>query len=97
MCLSIPSKVTKIDKENNIATVDTMGVAREISLDLIDEDIEIGDYVLIHIGFAINKIDVENALESLKLYEEIIQKMEEDEREQFVVENDNCANRGDDA
>lgn len=94
MCLSIPSKITKIDKENNVATVDTMGVARETSLDLMDEEIEIGDYVLIHIGFAINKIDAEDALESLKLYEEIIQKMEEAERERFVVENDNCGNRG---
>lgn len=54
-----------------------MGVERSASLDLIDEEVKVGDYVLIHIGFAINKIDEEYALESLKLYEKII---EEDKR-----------------
>lgn len=93
MCLSIPSKITKIDKETNVATVDTMGVAREASLDLIDQEVEIGDYVLIHIGFAMNKINEEDALESLKIYREIIEKMEEEDRKRFVEENENCPNR----
>lgn len=79
MCLSIPSKVEYID-ENNIATVDTMGVKRKVSLDLIDEPVEIGDFVLIHVGFAMNKIDKERALDSLELYEQIVQKMEEEDR-----------------
>ncbi len=79
MCLSIPSKVIKIDKEENSAVVDTMGVKREVSLDLMDQSVEEGDFVLIHVGYAMNKIDENDALESLKLYEEIIQKMEENE------------------
>ncbi len=79
MCLSIPSKVIKIDKEENSAVVDTMGVKREVSLDLMDQSVEEGDFVLIHVGYAMNKIDEYDALESLKLYEEIIQKMEENE------------------
>ncbi len=79
MCLSIPSKIEHID-ENNIATVDTMGVKRKVSLDLIDEPVEIGDFVLIHVGFAMNKIDKERALDSLELYKEIVQKMEEEDR-----------------
>lgn len=79
MCLSIPSKVIKIDKEVNSAVVDTMGVKREVSLDLMDQNVEEGDFVLIHVGYAMNKIDENDALESLKLYEEIIQKMEENE------------------
>ena len=79
MCLSIPSKVIKIDKEVNSAVVDTMGVKREVSLDLMDQSVEEGDFVLIHVGYAMNKIDEDDALESLKLYEEIIQKMEENE------------------
>ncbi len=79
MCLSIPSKVIKIDKEENSAVVDTMGVKREVSLDLMDQSIEEGDFLLIHVGYAMNKIDEDDALESLKLYEEIIQKMEENE------------------
>ncbi len=78
MCLSIPSRVEEID-ENNIALVDTMGVKRKVSLDLIDEPVEVGDYVLIHVGFAMNKIDKESALDSLELYKEIVQKLEEEE------------------
>ena len=77
MCLSIPSKVTAIETESNIATVDTMGVERKVSLDLIAEPVEIGDYVLIHVGFAMNKIDEADALESLKVYREILEKMDE--------------------
>jgi len=80
MCLSIPSKITKIDSSSNVATVDTMGVSRDVSLDLIDEPVKVGDYLLIHVGFAMNKIDEKDALESLRLYEEILEKMDEEER-----------------
>lgn len=94
MCLSIPSKVVKVDQENNRATVDTMGVRREAGLDLMEEgDVKIGDYVLIHIGFIMNKIDEVDALESLKVYKEIFEKIEEEEKERAVFEYDNCENR----
>ncbi len=93
MCLSIPSKIKKIDKENNVCTVDTMGVERNASLDLIDQPVEVGDYVLIHIGFAMNKIDENDALESLAIYREIIEKMEEEDRQQAILDGDNCPNR----
>ncbi len=80
MCLSIPSKVTKIDKETNSATVDTMGVSREASLDLMQEDsVEVGDYVLIHIGFIMNKIDEVDALSSLEAYREVLEIMDREE------------------
>ena len=78
MCLSIPSKVEKID-ENNMATVDTMGVKRDISLDLMNDDVKIGDYILIHVGFAMNKIDKVEAEQSLKVYEEMVQAMQEED------------------
>ena len=95
MCLSIPSKVVKIDLERNVAIVDTMGVTREAGLELMEaEDVKIGDYVLLHIGFIMNKIDEEDALESLKVYNEILEKMDEEERRELVEEDDNCANRG---
>jgi len=95
MCLSIPSKVVKIDKERNVATVDTMGVQREAGLELMEEDdVKIGDYVLLHIGFIMNKIDEEDALESLKVYNEILEKLDEEERRELVQEDDNCPNRG---
>jgi len=79
MCLAIPSKVIAIDEERNIATVDTMGVSREASLDLLPEPVKVGEYVLLHIGYAMNKIDEEDALESLKIYREILEKMDEEE------------------
>ena len=95
MCLSIPSKVVKIDEERNTAIVDTMGVTREAGLELVEhEDIKIGDYVLIHIGFIMNKIDEEDALESLRVYNEILEKMDEEERQRAIEEDDNCPNRG---
>ena len=82
MCLSIPSKVTEIDKEENIATVDTMGVLRKASLDLMAEDeVKVGDYVLLHIGFVMNKIDEKDALLSIETYKEIIDVMEKEEME----------------
>ena len=74
MCLSIPSKVVEID-ENNMATVDTMGVRRKVTLDLINEKVEIGDFVLIHVGFAMNKISKEEAQQSIDTYNEIVAAM----------------------
>jgi len=95
MCLSIPSKVVKIDQEQNVATVDTMGVQREASLDLMSEgDVKVGDYVLLHIGFVMNKIDEEDALLSLETYREIIEAMDEEERQRAILEDDECENRG---
>ena len=92
MCLSIPSKVVEID-DNNMATVDTMGIKRHVSLDLISEEINIGDYILIHVGFAMNKIDQEEALQSLEVYREMLEAMEEQERRQVIESDDNCDNR----
>jgi len=95
MCLSIPSKVVKIDEERNVAVVDTMGVTREAGLSLMEDgDVKVGDYVLLHIGFVMNKIDEADAIESLKVYEEILQKLDEEERRALVEEDDNCPNRG---
>lgn len=95
MCLSIPSKVVKIDKDINMATVDTMGVQRDASLDLmVEDDIKIGDYVLLHIGFVMNKIDEEDALASIDTYKEIIELMDEEDRQKAILEDDECPNRG---
>ncbi|MGB5918978.1 HypC/HybG/HupF family hydrogenase formation chaperone [Arcobacter sp.] len=93
MCLSIPSKIKSINKETNTCIVDTMGVERSASLDLIDQEAFIGDYVLIHIGFAMNKIDEEDALASLEVYKEIIEKMEEQDRLREIENAENCPSR----
>jgi len=69
MCLAIPSKIVKI--ENNMATIDVDGVKRDASLLLLDEP-KVGDYVIVHAGFAIHKIDEADALESLKLLREAV-------------------------
>jgi len=95
MCLSIPSKVVKIDTELNIATVDTMGVQRTAGLDLMEEgSVQIGDYVLLHIGFIMNKIDEEDALESLRVYKEILDVMDEQDRLDAIAQSENCPNGG---
>ena len=75
MCLSIPSKVIEID-ENNVATVETLGVTRKVSLDLISEEVKVGEYVLIHVGYAMQKIDTQFALESLEVYQKIAEDMD---------------------
>ena len=68
MCLAIPSKIVDIN-ENNIATIDVDGVQRTTSL-LLLEDAVVGDYVLVHAGFAIKIVDEEVAMESLRYLKE---------------------------
>lgn len=75
MCLAIPSKVIAIN--NNVVLLETLGVQREASLDLMGESIKVGDYVLLHIGYVMSKIDEKEALESIALYQEMIAKMNE--------------------
>ena len=67
MCLAIPSKIIKI--ENDIGTIDVDGVTRDISL-LLLEDAKVGDYVIVHAGFALHKIDEFVAMETLQLLKE---------------------------
>ncbi|MBC8198979.1 MAG: HypC/HybG/HupF family hydrogenase formation chaperone [Desulfobacterales bacterium] len=67
MCLAIPSKIIKI--ENNMGTIDVDGVKRETSL-LLLEDAKVGDYVIVHAGFALHKIDESVARETLQLLKE---------------------------
>ncbi|WP_128479688.1 HypC/HybG/HupF family hydrogenase formation chaperone [Helicobacter pylori] len=73
MCLAIPSKVIAIN--NNMVLLETLGVQREASLDLMGESVKVGDYVLLHIGYVMSKIDEKEALESIALYQEMIAKM----------------------
>jgi len=67
MCLAIPSKITQI--ENEMATIDVDGVRRSASLMLL-EDAAVGDYVIVHAGFAIKKLDEEAAMETIRLLKE---------------------------
>jgi hydrogenase expression/formation protein HypC len=68
LCLSIPAKIVHL--EGRSATVDVMGNRREADVSLVDEP-QVGDYVLLHAGFAIEKMTAEDAAESLKIWEEL--------------------------
>jgi hydrogenase expression/formation protein HypC len=68
MCLAIPAKIVKID--DKMGTIDMEGTKRDVSL-LLLEDPKIGDYVIVHAGFAIHKIDETAAMESLKVLREM--------------------------
>lgn len=69
MCLAIPGKIEEfIDKDRHFARADISGVKRQINVDLIKEQgLEVGDWVLIHVGFAMGKISEEQALEQLEI------------------------------
>jgi hydrogenase expression/formation protein HypC len=73
MCLAIPGRIVElIDEENRIAKVEVSGVRRNINLGLLPEsEVRPGDYVLIHVGFAMSKIDEHEAAETLRLLEEL--------------------------
>ena len=70
MCIAIPSRITEI--RDMMATIDVMGAEREVSLMLLPEEVRVGDFVLVHAGFAIQKIRPTDSEESLKLFEEIL-------------------------
>ena len=69
MCLAIPGQIVEItDQENSLARVEVVGVRRTVNVGLLD-DVEPGDWVLIHVGFALSKIDEEEALATRRLLE----------------------------
>ncbi len=65
MCVGIPSKIVKIN--DSMAIIDVEGAQCEISLLLLNEDVKVGEYVIVHAGFAIQKIQEEDAKENLRL------------------------------
>jgi hydrogenase expression/formation protein HypC len=76
MCYAIPAKILKI--ENDTAEVDYGGVYKKVNVSLINE-LKLGDYVLIHAGFAIEKLDKKSAQESLEIIKnDLAQFSEED-------------------
>ena len=79
MCLAIPGKIVAIvDAENNIAKVEVGGVRRNVNIGMLDrETTRIGDYVLIHVGFAMSKVDEREAEETLRLLNELGQYQDE--------------------
>ncbi len=76
MCLGVPGKVVSIDGPT--AVVDFFGVKRETRLDVIDEPVEPGDYILNHVGFAIRRIPAADVRETLTLYETLLREAGDD-------------------
>ncbi len=66
MCLAIPAQVVEL-RDNDSALVDLAGVKKEISLALVD-GVAVGDYVIVHVGYALNKLDPDEAEKTLKLF-----------------------------
>ena len=69
MCLAIPAQVVELRDGDN-AVVDLAGVRKEISLALVD-NVAVGDYVIVHVGYALNKLDPDEAAKTLALFAEI--------------------------
>lgn len=74
MCLALPGKVISIDESNpslKTAKVNFNGVIKDVTVQWID-DLKIGDYVIVHVGFALNKIDEKEAIETLRIINEMV-------------------------
>ena len=72
MCLAVPGKVISIDDKDmlRMAKIDFAGVVREACLDMLP-DVKVGEYVVVHAGFALNKVDENEAKETLRLFHEM--------------------------
>ena len=73
MCLAVPGKVVSIDESNpelKMAKVNFSGVSKEVCIEWLS-DVSVGDYVLVHVGFALNKIDEKDAEETLRILREM--------------------------
>lgn len=69
MCLAIPAQIVEL-RDDDKALVDLAGVKKEISLSLV-EGTAVGDYVIVHVGYALNKLDPDEAAKTLKLFEQL--------------------------
>jgi len=83
MCLGVPGRV--VERDDLTAVVDFWGVRRRVRLDLVDEPVEIGDYVLNHVGFAIRRIPVEDVQATLAVYEQLLRESEGASREDLMA------------
>ena len=70
MCLAIPTKIVELLPDNR-ALAEVSGVQKKISLAMV-EDVKEGDYVIVHVGFALNKLDEEDASATLALFQEML-------------------------
>ncbi|TXT25536.1 MAG: hydrogenase expression/formation protein HypC [Gallionellaceae bacterium] len=69
MCLALPARIVEL-RENELGVVDLGGVRKEISLALVEE-VRVGDYVIVHVGYALSKLDTAEAEATLRLFAEM--------------------------
>lgn len=69
MCIGVPMKIISINGTDAVAEID--GVQREASLMLLGDELEVGNYIIVHAGFAISKLDEVEALETIEMMREI--------------------------
>lgn len=77
MCLGVPGRVVEV--RGLIATVDFFGVTREVRLELVDQPVAPGDYILNHVGYAIRRIPEDDIQETLALYETLLAQVSDDD------------------
>jgi hydrogenase expression/formation protein HypC len=77
MCLGVPGRVLEVQGE--LATVDFFGIRRQVRLDVVDQPVAPGDYILNHVGFAIRRIPQEEIGETLSLYEQLLAEASQDD------------------
>ena len=77
MCLGVPGRIVSIDAGGLLATVDFFGVRRVVRLELIDQPVVAGDYVLNHVGYAIRRIPEDDIEGTLALYEQLVRDAED--------------------
>jgi hydrogenase expression/formation protein HypC len=94
MCLGVPGRILEID--GLIATVDFFGVKRQVRLELVDEPVQPGDYILNHVGFAIRRIPEEDIQGTLDLYEQLLKAAGEDDLMAEDVRGEVAASKGPD-
>ena len=70
MCLGVPGRVIAV--QGMVADVDFFGIRRQVLLDIVDQPVSVGDYVLNHVGYAIRRIPAEEIGATLELYEELM-------------------------
>lgn len=94
MCLGVPGKI--IDVDGLLATVDFWGIRRQVRLDVVDEPVAAGDYILNHAGYAIRRIPAEMIGETLSLYQELLEQAGETDLMAIDVRSEIAATGGGD-
>jgi hydrogenase expression/formation protein HypC len=84
MCLGVPGRIVGIN--GLVATVDFWGVRRDVRLELVDQPVAVGDYILNHVGYAIRRIPEEDIVGTLDLYEEILREAGSDGKDLMTAD-----------